>query len=419
MNRTLDLNRIEKACMDKGLRMTEQRRVIARVVAEAYDHPDAEELYRRAVAVDPHISIATVYRTVKLFEDAGILERHDFRDGRARYEEISDHHDHLIDLSTGTRDRVRATRTSNACSGAWPKSSVLIWSTTGWSSTACPKAARSRYHRRNNIMATLRAAGITAVFLTVTLLLMPVQWLAVRLHSGWQRRLPHLYHRFICRLMGARITVLGTPVAGGVLLTANHSGWLDIPILSAVTPVSFVAKQEVNRWPFFGTLARLQRTVFIRRERSKALEDRDNIRRRLTDGDALVIFPEGTSGDGNHVLPFKSALSRRPMGDGANGPHATRRSSRSRCPMSGCTACRWAGKTAPFLPGMGTWTWSLTCGRRSAGGRSMSSWSSMSHSPSMRRADARSSPRRPRQPSAAVWSGPVRCQYGRRRAASR
>jgi Fur family ferric uptake transcriptional regulator len=95
------VNRIEQACLDKGLRMTDQRRVIARVVSEAYDHPDAEELYRRAVSVDPHISIATVYRTVKLFEDAGILERHDFRDGRSRYEEISDHHDHLIDVSTG------------------------------------------------------------------------------------------------------------------------------------------------------------------------------------------------------------------------------------------------------------------------------------------------------------------------------
>ena len=90
MNRTDALNRIEKACLEKGLRMTEQRRVIARVVAEAYDHPDAEELYRRAIAVDPHISIATVYRTVKLFEDAGILERHDFRDGRSRYEEIAE-----------------------------------------------------------------------------------------------------------------------------------------------------------------------------------------------------------------------------------------------------------------------------------------------------------------------------------------
>jgi len=96
-----NLNRIEKACVVKGLRMTEQRRIIARVIAEAYDHPDAEELYRRAIAVDPHISIATVYRTVKLFEDDGILERHDFRDGRSRYEEISEHHDHLIDVSTG------------------------------------------------------------------------------------------------------------------------------------------------------------------------------------------------------------------------------------------------------------------------------------------------------------------------------
>src|SRR6476659_8910910 len=85
MDRTeQNLSRLEKACVDKGLRMTEQRRIIARVVAEAYDHPDAEELYRRAIAVDPHISIATVYRTVKLFEDAGILERHDFRDGRSR-----------------------------------------------------------------------------------------------------------------------------------------------------------------------------------------------------------------------------------------------------------------------------------------------------------------------------------------------
>jgi Fur family ferric uptake transcriptional regulator len=96
------VTRIEQLCADKGLRMTEQRRVIARVLSEAEDHPDAEELYRRASALDPHISIATVYRTVKLFEDAGILERHDFRDGRSRYEEVPDaHHDHLIDLQTG------------------------------------------------------------------------------------------------------------------------------------------------------------------------------------------------------------------------------------------------------------------------------------------------------------------------------
>jgi Fur family ferric uptake transcriptional regulator len=93
---------IEEACVAKGMRMTEQRRVIARVLEAATDHPDVEELYRRAAAVDPHISIATVYRTVKLFEDAGVIARHDFGAGRSRYEPIPDeHHDHLIDLRTG------------------------------------------------------------------------------------------------------------------------------------------------------------------------------------------------------------------------------------------------------------------------------------------------------------------------------
>ena len=96
------LNFIERACLQKGMRMTDQRRVIARVIAESSDHPDVEELHRRATAIDPRISIATVYRTVKLFEDAGILQRHEFGDGRARYEPVGEeHHDHLIDLNTG------------------------------------------------------------------------------------------------------------------------------------------------------------------------------------------------------------------------------------------------------------------------------------------------------------------------------
>ena len=93
---------IEALCAAKGMRMTDQRRVIARVLARSADHPDVEELYRRCAAVDDRISISTVYRTVKLFEDAGIIERHDFREGRARYEQIPDtHHDHLINLRTG------------------------------------------------------------------------------------------------------------------------------------------------------------------------------------------------------------------------------------------------------------------------------------------------------------------------------
>src|SRR5512147_1486364 len=96
------LSRIEQLCLEKGMKMTGQRRIIARVLSDAADHPDVEEVYRRAVRMDPRISIATVYRTVRLFEEASILERHDFGDGRARYEEAPEnHHDHLIDIQSG------------------------------------------------------------------------------------------------------------------------------------------------------------------------------------------------------------------------------------------------------------------------------------------------------------------------------
>ena len=99
MQRRID---IEALCAEKGLRITEQRRVIARVLSEAEDHPDVEVLHSRASAIDKGISIATVYRTVRLFEEAGILERHDFGDGRSRYEAAAEaHHDHLIDVETG------------------------------------------------------------------------------------------------------------------------------------------------------------------------------------------------------------------------------------------------------------------------------------------------------------------------------
>ena len=95
-------SRIEELCIERGLKMTEQRRVISRVLSEAVDHPDVEEIYRRSAAIDPRISVATVYRTMRLLEDAGVIERLEFRDGRARYEENRDeHHHHLIDVKTG------------------------------------------------------------------------------------------------------------------------------------------------------------------------------------------------------------------------------------------------------------------------------------------------------------------------------
>jgi len=102
MDKAREPSRIEQMCIEKSMKMTEQRRVIARVLSEATDHPDVEEVYRRATTIDPKISIATVYRTVRLFEEANILTRHDFGDGRARYEETAeDHHDHLIDINSG------------------------------------------------------------------------------------------------------------------------------------------------------------------------------------------------------------------------------------------------------------------------------------------------------------------------------
>ena len=96
------MDRLLQRCMEKGMRMTEQRKVIAQVLSSAVDHPDVEEIHRRAATIDANISIATVYRTMRLFEESGVVERHEFQDGRSRYEEVTDeHHDHLIDLRSG------------------------------------------------------------------------------------------------------------------------------------------------------------------------------------------------------------------------------------------------------------------------------------------------------------------------------
>lgn len=100
--RGVEMSVIETLCVERGLRMTEQRRIIARVLSSAGDHPDVEEVHRRVAGIDPRISISTVYRTLKLFDEAGVLTKHDFRNGRARYEPLPDgHHDHLIDMRSG------------------------------------------------------------------------------------------------------------------------------------------------------------------------------------------------------------------------------------------------------------------------------------------------------------------------------
>jgi len=155
---------------------------------------------------------------------------------------------------------------------------------------------------------SLRLARL-ALYLAWTVGLMPVQVIGLALRRQWTSKLPVFYHRWCCRILGFRIRVIGTPTAERpVLFAANHISYTDITILGSVIPGSFIAKAEVADWPFFGWLAKLQRSVFVdRRVRSTATQ-RDAISDRLAAGDALILFPEGTSGDGNRVLPFKSAL---------------------------------------------------------------------------------------------------------------
>jgi lyso-ornithine lipid O-acyltransferase len=157
---------------------------------------------------------------------------------------------------------------------------------------------------------TARGCLTLAGFALLTLPLMPVQALLRRVAPRLARRLPHWYHRQVCRLIGVRLTIEGAIERDRpVLLVANHSSWLDIPVLSAVAPLSFVAKSEVGGWPFVGTLARLQGTVFVDRTRRHSVGGTaSEIGGRLASHDCLVLFAEGTSSDGNRVLPLRSSL---------------------------------------------------------------------------------------------------------------
>jgi lyso-ornithine lipid O-acyltransferase len=148
-----------------------------------------------------------------------------------------------------------------------------------------------------------------ALYLVWTLSLMPVQGLGLLLRRPWSRTLPAFYHRGCCRILGFCLRTIGAPTAmRPALFASNHVSYADITVLGSLIIGSFVAKAEVARWPLFGWLAKLQRSVFVDRQAKSARLHRDAMTRRLAAGDALILFPEGTSGDGNRVLPFKSAL---------------------------------------------------------------------------------------------------------------
>jgi lyso-ornithine lipid O-acyltransferase len=159
-------------------------------------------------------------------------------------------------------------------------------------------------------MGSFRALVRLTGFALLTLPLMPLQQIFVWLWPSVARWFPHYYHRLVCRILGIRIKRIGKfPVVGPALLIANHVSWIDIVAFSAVAPISFIAKRDVNGWPFFGQLARLQRTVFVDREKRSATGDsRNDMQRRFDAKDLLLLFPEGTSGPGNYVLPFKTAF---------------------------------------------------------------------------------------------------------------
>jgi 1-acyl-sn-glycerol-3-phosphate acyltransferase len=157
-------------------------------------------------------------------------------------------------------------------------------------------------------MAPLRPYLRGAGFLALTLPLIPVQQLFLWLAPPAARWLPHVYHQLVCRIIGIRLHVEGERPKVAALLVSNHVSWADIPVLSAASPVSFVAKSEVAAWPLFGTLARLQRSVFIdRQRRHKTALSRNELSERLKSGDAVVLFPEGTSHNGKQILGFKSS----------------------------------------------------------------------------------------------------------------
>jgi 1-acyl-sn-glycerol-3-phosphate acyltransferase len=155
---------------------------------------------------------------------------------------------------------------------------------------------------------TLKIARL-ALYLLCTFAMMPVQGLGLALRRRWSNTLPAVYHRWCCWILGFRVRTIGTPTTRRpALFASNHISYTDISVLGSLIVGSFVAKSEVAGWPLFGWLAKLQRSVFVDRQIRSTRSQREALSARLAAGDALILFPEGTSGDGSHVLPFKSAL---------------------------------------------------------------------------------------------------------------
>lgn len=160
------------------------------------------------------------------------------------------------------------------------------------------------------MMGRIRIAGFLAVIVLVSLILIPIQWVMVRFWPKRSGMIPYYFHRLTAQQLGLRVRVIGSPAKGRpLLILANHISWLDIVALSAVMPLSFVARADMAGWPIFGLFAKLQRSIFVERTRKSATGSaRDALATRLLAGAPVVLFTEGTTSDGNRVLPFRSSM---------------------------------------------------------------------------------------------------------------
>ncbi|MGV2127233.1 lysophospholipid acyltransferase family protein [Agrobacterium vitis] len=157
---------------------------------------------------------------------------------------------------------------------------------------------------------TIRTVFMLALLVAVTLIMLPLQLLGLAFDLKIRRLLPRYWHRIACLVLGIRVRVHGLPERQRPLMLAvNHCSWTDILVLSSIADVVFIAKMEVSEWPIFGTLAKLQKSIFIRREEKRSSGEQVNdIAARMADGEIVVLFPEGTTSDGNRLLPVKSSL---------------------------------------------------------------------------------------------------------------
>ena len=200
-----------------------------------------------------------------------------------------------------------------------------------------------------------------ALYVGWTLVCLPVQFVLLAAGRQGRHAFPQFYHRIVLRLIGLNLDVRGGPCRHRpCLYVCNHTSYLDIPVLGALIRGSFVAKSEVGTWPFFGLLARLQRTVFVDRRRTRIGQHMDAVSERLEAGDQLILFPEGTTGDGNRILPFKSALFASAQNQVKGREVTVQPVSVSYTRFSNLPMDREMRRS---MPGTETWTSFPTCGR--------------------------------------------------------